>query len=180
MAIKPAACLALLALSACAPGPTDQFDFVQSTSVQLAAADTAWTLPVDLSRTRATSQYAGWTPLLPDPEIHQFWIDSISLQIGLTGADNAAGRLSGTVALRPADATDDSRDVVVGSLDALTIGHGVKATFSSSPAIDAFLLPLAKSGPAARLVLKELSHQTQPADFALNVEIKMTAVEYGR
>ncbi len=129
------------ALAGCGAGLTDViFPFSTPQDVQLDATGTSASgaYGFDLSSNATVQQYKSHVKALS--------LDSLDITItgttttGSSGGTNAANSITGTVALRPAAATNSASDVQVGSLTNFAIVKGATTTLAGSPALNAFVL----------------------------------------
>jgi hypothetical protein len=106
---------------------------------------------------------------------HKANIKSISLKqavitVATVDALNTWTNVSGTVALRPATAsdTDSSQDLILGTLSAFNITAGHAVTLNGNAALDAFVLSVIKGAGTFKLVVNG-SAQGNIGKFTLNV-----------
>lgn len=133
--------LAAAALAGCGAGLTDiNFPFSAPRDVQLDATGTSVSgvYAFDLSSNATVQQYKS--------NVKALSLDSLDITItdtttpGSGGGTNAANSLTGTVALRPAAATNSAGDVQVGSLTNFALTKGATTTLTGSAALNAFVL----------------------------------------
>ena len=133
--------VAAAALAGCGAGLTDvNFSFDTPKDVQLDATGTSvnGAYGFDLSSNATVQQYK--------THVKALRLDSLDITItdtttaGSGGGTNAANSITGTVALRPAAATNSASDVQVGSLTNFGIAKGAATTLAGSAALNAFVL----------------------------------------
>ncbi|MFL5363444.1 MAG: hypothetical protein ACJ78W_00545 [Myxococcales bacterium] len=125
-----AAVLGLVSLAACSVNLA--FDIAKDAEVVSTQGSVATAIPVDLSESKEVQEHKG--------NIEALSLDSVDLTVTAVESDNSATSVTGSLALRAADApADGSQDVVVGAIDALPISVGAKVHIPGNPDLDKFL-----------------------------------------
>ncbi len=123
-------------------------------------------IAVDLSGQSDIQQHAG--------NIQSLDLDSLQLIIASVASDNSVETVTGTLSLRPSGVTDNSQDVLVGSLNAFAITANNSVTLQGSPALNAFALQTVQGSEKFQAIISGSTTGGQTADFTVNVTLSMT------
>ena len=121
---------ALLGVAACTVNLG--FDITKDAVVLAPGTTVATTLPIDLANSKEVQEH--------NSNVESLSLESLDLTVTAVESDNHATSVTGSVALRAADApADGSRDVAVGTIDALPITVGSHVHIPGSSKLDQFL-----------------------------------------
>ena len=96
-------------------------------------------------------------------------------QVDTSAGTNEASALAGTLSLRPAGASDDSSDVVLGSLAGLSLKQGATASLKGTPDSAALLLAAHRAGGRFQLVCNLTLPGGRSAHVVLFISLHLAA-----